>query len=342
MNTQERSSLVYRIIQGKTQYNILGQDYVIYTPNLDILVASQSLYHKIINEYKYHPWIQERDCEKVLTYNGLWNPDMEGKLTQLGKSLEECKLEIFKAFFNLKTRLHYKNQLKSVQGQIDKIEEIKHSLDYLTPAGFAHILQSQFIVCNTVYTLNGDLLFPSFERANFSFVNLVQSIINEHTLLPSDFKDIVRNEPWSSMWRAGKSDIFPNKGVLLSGEQRNIILFSQMFDSIREHPEAPHDSIIEDDDALDGWMIAQKREREAKRGDQISKTAGIPDSAQEVFLPASSKEDIQRIESLNTVESKAIKMRRTEVINKAGEISDSLLPDQQMNIRKLISEQAHR
>lgn len=335
---QERTSLVYRIIQGKTKCSILGQDCVIYTPTIDILASSQDLYDKIIEEYKYHSWLKENDCERVLTYNGLWNPDMGEKLKQLEKNMEECKVEIYKAFFNLNNRLHYKNQLRSIQDQIDKIEEIKHSLDYLTISGFGNIIKSQYIACNIVYGANGELFFPDFESANFSLVNLAQSIINDHTLLPAHFKDIARNEPWSSMWRAGKSHIFPQNGVLLSGEQRNLILFSQMFDSINEHPEAPHEAIINDDDALDGWMIHQRREREAKKGEQVSKTAGIPDSAQEVFLPASSKEDIERIEGLNTLEGRAIKSKRKEAINQAGELSDSMLPDQQMAIRQLLAE----
>jgi len=337
MDTQERISLVYRIIQGKMLCNVLGQDYIIYTPNLDILIDSQNLYNKIIEEYKFNNWLRQEDCERVLTYNGLWNPDMKDKLDRLNKDVENCKFEIFSRFFKYNERIHYKTQLKSLNEQINHIEDIKHSLDYLTLGGFAHIIQSQFIVCNTIYSKDNKKVFPNFDNANFSLVNLIQSVINENTLFPTHFKDIVRNDPWTSMWRTAKLDVFPQKGVLLSSEQRNLILFSQMFDSIHEHPESPHETILEDDDALDGWMIAQKRKRDADKGDKVAKSFDM-ENAQEIFLPASSKEEIDRINSFNTIETNAIKAQRKAVIDQVGTIEDVKLPDQQLAIRRLAME----
>jgi hypothetical protein len=341
---QERTSLVYRIVQGKFKIRILGQDFFIHAPNLNILAPSQELYNEIIDEYKYHSWITEDECQRVLIYNGIWSVDKDKKMEQYEKLIETQKIEIYKAFFDFNKRIKLKDGLRYLRDELNLLDETKHSLDYLTLRGFANIIQSQFIISQIVYTLDGQLYFKDFNNANYSVLNIFQAAINSQAISPEEYKDVARNEPWGSFWKSAKIDVFPVKGVQLTSEQRNLILFSQMYDNIYEHPETPHEAIINDDDALDGWMLQQKKDREAKKGEQTVRhtIGGIPDSAQEVFIPASSLDDISRIESLNTLEGKMIKTQRKVAIQQAGQLEDAKLPDNQVLIRQKLLEQNRR
>jgi hypothetical protein len=113
-----------------------------------------------------------------------------------------------------------------------------------------------------------------------------------------------------------------------------------MYDSVNENPDAPHKDIIDDNDALDGWFIEQRRKRDIERNEKtITNISNIHEGAGEVFLPAQSKEDLDRIHGMNTLESKIIKLQREGAIKRAGELSESQLPDKQMELRRMAMEQ---
>jgi hypothetical protein len=341
MDNAERTALIYRIISGYTTHDVLGVSYRIYTPSIEILLRASSVYREVLESHKYNEWVTDLDCEKILIYNGLWDREFNVKLENLTKSISDCKHSIFKDFFNYPVRMGHKNRLQSFTEQYLELENIRHSLDYFTLVGFAQLVQSQFIISETTYSMEGDRIFPSFNSANFSLLNILQSKVNENTLSISTLREIVKNEPWISMWKASKTDVFPQKGVLLSSEQRNLIIYSQLYDRVGEHSECPADEIINDDDALDGWMIEQHRKRASEQGEKVVKSNKM-DNAQEIFLPANSKEDIERIEGFNTFESKMIKAQRNAIIKKVGAIEDAKLPDQQLRIRQMVNEQARR
>ena len=69
-----------------------------------------------------------------------------------------------------------------------------------------------------------------------------------------------------------------------------------MYDNIFESPECPPDDVIQDDDALDGWLIVQRRKREEDQkrsaAENIIGNSKIS-NADEVFImtdPSSAKD----------------------------------------------------
>jgi hypothetical protein len=110
-------------------------------------------------------------------------------------------------------------------------------------------------------------------------------------------------------------------------------MFSQMYDNVSEHPDAPDDAVLEDDDALDGWFLIQKDKRKAEKSNQNMNTMlGIDPNAQEVFIPAQTPEDIQRIHDMNSVQGKMIKAQRSAAIQKEGVLKEHQLPDRRREI----------
>jgi hypothetical protein len=78
-----------------------------------------------------------------------------------------------------------------------------------------------------------------------------------------------------------------------------------MYDSAKQHPEAPSDDIFKDDDALDGWFIFQgrKSEKEKKKNAIMDRIGGNIKNAGEVFLMTDDKQEAKDIYSLNDAET---------------------------------------
>ena len=104
-----------------------------------------------------------------------------------------------------------------------------------------------------------------------------------------------------------------------------------MYDSAYEHPECPPDSVFEDDDMFDGWMITQKRENEKNRNKNRTEKlleGKKLDKAGEIFIVANSKEEAQNIYGLNDHTSRHIIKERESLLKSTSQIiDDANLPD---------------
>jgi pyruvate/2-oxoglutarate dehydrogenase complex dihydrolipoamide dehydrogenase (E3) component len=126
-------------------------------------------------------------------------------------------------------------------------------------------------------------------------------------------------------------DLFGKPTINWTDEQKTLVVISKMYDSAYEHPECPPESVIQDDDMFDGWMIIQRREHEKNkdknRNEKILKDKKLG-NAKEVFLVANSKEEAQNIYSLNNANSRnTIKERQNIILHTGSEVSETDLPD---------------
>ena len=114
--------------------------------------------------------------------------------------------------------------------------------------------------------------------------------------------------------------------------------WSLLYESLHEHPSPPGDELVCDDDAFDGWLIIQKRERERQRRESTAEAAlsgiKLPDSG-EIFLVAETNEDLQNIEALNGPQAQAIKRERLAYIANKGEVEEQHMPDSRREIHMM-------
>ena len=80
---------------------------------------------------------------------------------------------------------------------------------------------------------------------------------------------------------------------------------------------------------LPNTIIKRKEEEKEKQGDKFAR---FGDEA-EVFIPVYSPEEADRVDNLNTVQSKQLKTQRLRVIQKAGMINEEDMPDSKRKIR---------
>jgi hypothetical protein len=203
-----------------------------------------------------------------------------------------------------------------------------------TREGIATADKISWLIKNTTYK---DNILYDFAQVSLSY------IIDEWQssfLADSISRDLARNEPWKSLWTIrdnAKIKLFMNEeNSELTYNQKNLIIWSQMYDNIQESMDCPSKDVIEDDDMLDGWFIiqAQKREKEnaEKEVDGLVKNEKIK-NASEVFVVAQSDEHAEQINKANSVHSMMIKKQRENFIKQAGIVQDHNLPDQRLQIQ---------
>jgi hypothetical protein len=166
----------------------------------------------------------------------------------------------------------------------------------------------------------------------------------EHILPEDKVRELARTEPWRSLWVLKESDtfnMFHNADRELSINQKNLLVWSNMYDNIQESTECPPDSVINDDYMLDGWFLIQKKQRDKDKSEADFESGTSSEkikNANEVFLPAKTKDDIQRISDMNDMKSKMVKKQRNEVIKEKESVTQQELPDERQRIQQMANQ----
>jgi hypothetical protein len=114
-----------------------------------------------------------------------------------------------------------------------------------------------------------------------------------------------------------------------------------LYDNIRESIDCPPDHIINDDDVCDGWLITQSRKNDKDKqekyvGNTVGK--GKMGNATELFIPAKSPEDVQRIQSMNDVGTRVTLAQRQKQIEAKGTIKDVEFADNRIKLTAMTIE----
>ena len=341
MNDANLEMLLHRILAGYLIFYYKQEKYELRKIFNLIRYQADILYDSIIHDEKYNDWIRQEYVDNILINLGLWTNDTQKTIVTLEKRIENLKVELFENFMNITLQKKIRTNLNSHKNQLDRIKSIRSEFLVNTLEGYASSIKYEFVICNSLYKNNKRIFILDNKDKNsslLSYFNNIVSEINKYSISISDFKNLARSYIWRSYWNSNKNtNIFPGAISEWTDDQRSLVSFSQMYDSVYEHPECPSEKVIEDDDMLDGWMIVQKR-----KVDNIKKQISIDNAnpnlknAGEVFLFGKKQEEIEEILSLNSKESLNRLNEKIQAINNAkGFIEDSHLPD---NRRQIISD----
>ncbi len=329
--------LLYRIFSGYLIFYVNNEKYILKSASIDLKYEAQILYNNIINDEKYNDWFREENLDNLLIYLNLWSKDTTMIIKDIEKKIENSKVDYYNHFKLSDKKKTTKKNLDSYRKQLNSILSKKEELYSNTLEGYANSIKNEFIITNTLYK-NNNLVFHNKNNSdNYLLFNTIVSELNKYTIIISDFKKLARSNIWRSYWNIKKNNVFMDN---LSDDQRTLVSISQMYDRVYEHPDSPSDEIIEDDDALDGWMIFQRRKIEKdKKQQQIDTINPKLKNAQEVFLFANNQQEAQEIIQLNSPESLNRMRSKIAHVNKFGLTEESQLPDVQMDLRNQLNQQ---
>lgn len=343
MSLADRECVISRISNGYTIYRIHDEVYRLNSPDPEIKYLASLIYKEAYNTAMFDGAMDENELLDYLMGNSLWSKENADTLEQLYKDLDDAKVKLYDCCFKTLEARSCRNTIDKIRKSIKILEAQKSRFDHLTAGGIASFCKASFLVGSCLRKPGGQPYWREPPQQYKEPDGLIEEIIemsSDFHISEADYREIARTEPWRSIWVAAgiERQIFGVAPTQLTIEQKTLIFWSNVYESIREHPDCPHDSVISDDLLLDGWLIKEHRKREAEQKkrsaeDLISSNEKIQ-NASEIFIPVDTLDDAKRLsESLNSPEALAIKRQRFEKIRREGEVKEQHLPDVRNKLR---------
>lgn len=327
MNFHERDFFISRLRAGYIPITVDRKRILIYQPTLEISLEANERMLKAYEQAKDEELFNDDDIIDLLIINDLWSNAKEHEYNEvLPKHIEYWKMELYKTILKSKSRENIRKYLSTAKEEYSNMASIRHMYDYLTCNGYATYVKNMFIISKCA-KING-------KRVNWHNIDLnkVMNTYYSNILDSSSLRLLSRTSPWVSIWSVLKLGGRIFKNDILTNEQQGIVSWSIMYDKIHECPDCPPDDVIEDDDMLDGWLLIQRKQREDERKKQEVQgvVSGKIGNADEIFIPAESKEDARKIDLLNDARGNKIKRQRLQQIKEQGIVKEQNLHDMKL------------
>lgn len=328
--TQDKENILYRVFNRIIIIFYKGAEYTVRAPNSLLRYKAELYKQNIIDNYKYDlPLLNEYD--RFLIQKNFIEADYEKKIQDMTDTIKKFKVDLFKCGPLIEKEKQIRITLKAMKS---KLSEYVYNIEFQrkpTLEYFADNLRNKYILINTIFDKNDNLVFDS-ENLDTNLLDNIIDILNEHDIPVEKFREIARTSPWQDYWRANKVNLFNVPAMDMSEDQKTLLGFSRMYDSIWEHGECPSEAIIADDDKLDGFLISQQNKSENK-----NEKSGVPDRFDEVYITARTNEEANSIYASNSLESKRILKERAKVLKSKEQVVDLDFQDRRLDLLEQMS-----
>lgn len=338
--------LVHRILSGKQIFDHDHIRYELVKPSLDIKFDADLLYESAYQDNLYSNFVFTEDLPSILIELGILEYNYKDQLKRLEKLLEKSKVNLYLQYFETPKYKKNKQAISNIRHDLDKLYNNLHILDHITLEHFCDNVKNEYILCNTLFLYDAKkLAFDYNEPINYNYFNTMASVIAQQIISIDTFKKIVRHEYWKNYWANNKYQILNEPVSNWSDEQKTLANISTMYDRIYEHPDCPPDAIIDDPDALDGWMIHQRIENEARKKEKgVDNMLGDKmKNASEVFIVAQNKDHADEILGFNNDRSlSTVKDKINYVMSSESPLRDAQLPDVKQKLIAQLKQQQQK
>lgn len=320
MNFCERDFFISRIKANYFRVKTKAGIVIVRHPDESIEYESKEVYLDLYNSALESDLIPANDVEPYLLYRGVMTEDEIEELKYLPEHIDTFKREMAECYLKQNTKEQIRLFLEKAKSRYSELMRKRSSIDYMTCEGYAEYFKNLYIVEHSSY-------YPDGRRFDFKKV-LPEVVMNKYLssmLSLEQIRELAKTPPWTEYWMTAKRNGRVFNNINLSLEQQLLLIWSITYENIYQSYDCPPRSIIEDDDVFDGWLALrrEKAEKEKEKDatkDLISKNPKIQNAA-EVFAKVESKEDAQKIEDLNSFESKKIKESRYNQLKRLGEVN---------------------
>lgn len=323
MDYHERELLISKIKSGKLRYKDRFGIIYICKPSLDIEYEANEIFKEEFESAYEDEILTDKELHEIMIEFGLWSIQEEDQLENIApKHVEYWKIKIFESQFRTEEQKRHRVYLRSAENELNRLMNKRHEFDYATCEGYARYAKNLFLLKNTSY-LDNTLINPSIINLNVLLTFYYESILSDKVI-----RELARTNPWYDDWHVLKNNGSIFEGFTFTYNQKSLVSWSILYENIHESPDCPSSDVINDDDALDGWLITQKRKRE-KDQNQRAVDAGLSDKikqANEVFIMADTPADAQKIAELNDPRAQSIRKSRWAQM-KRGDVSEQNFAD---------------
>ena len=322
MDYHTRDYYVSRIIIGYLKY----KDVKIEIDN-EIKYEANLVYKEKLEECIEVGLLRDADMSQFLIEIGVWTEKerdyLENKKIGITHQIDTWKVKLFEACFNKKERDQIRVYLETAKREYNRLFFLRHCLDQFTCEGVALQAKTNYIIENC--------------SKDKQALSQVLHFYNDSYISDEIIRELARTDPWQSTWSCAKNNQLFNKSASeYTDDQKRLVYWSRLYDSIYENPDCPSDDVIQDEDLLDGWLIIQRRKREEQQAQKIGddKLSKI-NNADEVYILTDNKDDASRINSKNNSVASSVRNNRIKEIQKKGKVFEQDFGD--MKLKKQIA-----
>ena len=325
MNHHEREFFICKIRTGKTY---LPNGLIVHPFTSEQNVEACIVYNNALEQAFDDQIMTEEETESWMLEHGLWSEENEERVKGLQKDLEKLKVEIYKSRNNIDLVERIRKYIRAGEKQLKEELEVKNSYNQNTCEGIAHTEKLEYLIENSTYKDN--------ELYDFEDIGINEVLFHWHKSLLTEkqCRELARTEPWKSLWntyeKSGVKLFFNKDNEDITYNQKTLTMWSQMYDNIQESMDCPTKEVIADDDMLDGWFIvqAEKREQEKAENEFDNNTNEKIKNADEVFVITRNQREKDRVENMNTLNSKMVKKQRAAALKEKGSIQQHEFTDE--------------
>jgi hypothetical protein len=294
-------SKINRLLSGTVIVTLDSSKIFVRPFSLEDKLISDDIYQEIYDDCFLSGGFTNEELESILYQLGFWSDKEEKELESLEDLIEQAKVDYFLNFLMESKRKHIKYNLDIAEEKYKKLLAKKSALADKTCEYTAHYAKLTYLIENSSYIDNKIKI-----DENVDIFRLINKHI-EKSLSESEIRGIAKSNEWKSIWNTCKNptDLFKPSAYELTNEQVVLISWSRMYDNIHESPDCPPNEVIDDDIAMDGWMIHQSRKRKEEDKDRQKENL-LTTKAKEVFIPVKNQQEQKEILSLNNAHGKSV------------------------------------
>jgi len=309
--------LLIEIISGRAVFISTGEMYATRSPTLKEQDTARIVFAKRLHECQKQGLPTRKEMGKRYLDLGYFDAGERAEM----QSIEDMIARIAVA----RERTHDPVQKVELAAEVDKMRTKLFELKFREEEVYLHSAESRADDTRTDYlvsccTLAGELLDkPVWEGwENFRNSTDLQLIYDSRKAftrvsggLPIKIiRAVARSTEWKARWKSAKESgcgVFDSASQDWDANKRNLAWWSDFYDSIAKHPEAPREDIVNNDDFLQDWLNQQvAKVNKAKAGKGTP-----PGKAPPTYLDGHGRrQQMQRVssEQINVAEPYAFKV----------------------------------
>ncbi len=349
MDAATKERLISQIVWGYTPATVVAKD----SSSLSLILHSPTPKEQakaaIIYSTEYKRAIEKGLSNEVNTLGymialGKWDSKTDIEIEGLQTDIHKIRRGLLDFLFNRTKLEKSRSLLRRAESALLKRLSQKHDLMTNSAEAHALICQQRYLVgCITEMEDGGGLFWTS--QKNFEdfddigiILQLCELFFKQSRISIKFIRELARSPQWRVYWDIAKNtnDLFNGSIVSWSENQRELVHWSVIYDSVYEAYERPGKDVIMDDDLLDSWFI---RQNEKSEGRTQTDTASRPlkSGRNEEFVMAD-REGAKQVYGMNDVNTRAQIKARQKLLSDQGSIREQDMPDSQRAMRQQLME----
>lgn len=275
---------LYRILSGKICNGYLE----VRTPKvadlLDAEIYAEGEYDKAFADGLY----TTEEMVSLLIERNLLKTDYLEQQKALLKHLDKVKIEYYESFYR-SSKDAFLHSIQEINQELSLLLISYKQYEKFTCSGVKEEAKEDALLHKTTFYQTGEI----YDWGRVSLDQL-KVWLSGQKLDESEVREIARSREWLSIWNAQQSSPFLSEELGWSPEYRELVYWTQLYQSIAESGSMVDENILRDDYALDGFLL-----KERQKSVSSSQQRKIDVKGQEVFIAPSAGRSSADIYDLN-------------------------------------------